>query len=65
MADDDDDEEVLKKMEGILTELREKEGWLEDAEAINQALVMKECNSYAELQEARKELINVRFICYL
>ncbi|KAL5537877.1 hypothetical protein UlMin_045656 [Ulmus minor] len=55
---DDGDEEVLKKVEGILQELREKEGELEDVEALNQALVIKERKSNDELQEARKELIN-------
>lgn len=56
---DDDDMEVMKKVEETLKELREKEGDLEDIEALNQTLIVKERKSNDELQEARKELINV------
>ena len=56
---DEDDIEVLKKMEASLKELREKEGELEDLEALNQTLIVRERKSNDELQEARKELINV------
>ncbi|XWS74963.1 hypothetical protein CRYUN_Cryun01aG0043900 [Craigia yunnanensis] len=55
---DEDDIEVLKKMEASLKELREKEGELEDLEALNQTLIVRERKSNDELQEARKELIN-------
>ncbi|XVE99578.1 hypothetical protein REPUB_Repub03eG0211500 [Reevesia pubescens] len=55
---DEDDIEVLKKMEASLKELREKEGELEDIEALNQTLIVRERKSNDELQEARKELIN-------
>lgn len=56
---DDDDIEILKKTESVLKELREKEGDLEDVEALNQTLIVRERKSNDELQEARKELINV------
>ncbi|KAK8629673.1 hypothetical protein V6N13_078506 [Hibiscus sabdariffa] len=55
---DADDIEVLEKMDASLKELREKEGELEDLEALNQTLIVRECKSNDELQEARKELIN-------
>ncbi|GFS37040.1 XH/XS domain-containing protein [Actinidia rufa] len=55
---DDGDLEVLKKVEGIHTMLREKEGDLEDLEALNQTLIVKERKSNDELQDARKELIS-------
>ncbi|XWS07751.1 hypothetical protein CRYUN_Cryun41cG0017500 [Craigia yunnanensis] len=55
---DEDDIEVLKKMEASLKELREKEGELEDLEALNQTLIVRERKSNDELQEAHKELIN-------
>ncbi|KAK3232145.1 hypothetical protein Dsin_004026 [Dipteronia sinensis] len=56
---DDGDAEVLEKMDTILKDLREKEGELEDLDALNQTLVVKERKSNDELQEARKELVNV------
>lgn len=62
--EDEDDAEILKNVDVLLSDLREKEGNLEDLEALNQALIVKEHNSNNELQEARKELINVlRDIC--
>lgn len=57
----DGDEEVMKKVEVILKDLREKEGESEDLEALNQTLIVKERKSNDELQDARKELINVSF----
>lgn len=56
---DDGDLEILKKMEENIKVLREKEGELEDLEALNQTLIVKERKSNDELQEARKELISV------
>lgn len=56
---DDGDLEVLKKLEDIHKMLKVKEGEYEDLEALNQALIMMECKSNDELQEARKELVNV------
>ena len=61
---DDGDLEVLKKVEGIHTMLREKEGDLEDLEALNQTLIVKERKSNDELQDARKELISVSLLYY-
>lgn len=55
---DDGDMEILKKMDSMLKVLREKEGELEDLEALNQTLIVKERKSNDELQEARKELIS-------
>lgn len=56
---DDGDAEVLKRMELIIENLREKEIEFEELETLNQALIVKERKSNDELQEARKELINV------
>ncbi|KAL6980545.1 hypothetical protein U1Q18_022188 [Sarracenia purpurea var. burkii] len=55
---DDGDLEVLKKVYGIHEMLREKEGDLEDLEALNRTLIVKERKSNDELQDARRELIN-------
>ncbi|KAH9766715.1 protein involved in de novo 2 [Citrus sinensis] len=55
---DDGDIEVLQKMETVLKDLREKEGELDDLEALNQTLIIRERKSNDELQDARKELIN-------
>ncbi|KAA8549275.1 hypothetical protein F0562_000959 [Nyssa sinensis] len=55
---EDGDMEVKNKIEKILEDLKEKEEELEDLEAFNQALAVKERNSNDELQEARKELID-------
>lgn len=56
---DDSDIEVLQKMDSIIKDLREKECELQDLDALNQTLVVKERKSNDELQDARKELINV------
>ncbi|XP_024990492.1 protein INVOLVED IN DE NOVO 2-like [Cynara cardunculus var. scolymus] len=53
----DDDLEVLKKIEDMHKNLKEKEEELEDLESLNQTLVVQERKSNDELQEARKELI--------
>ena len=54
------DMDMKIKMDEIQEELKEKEEELDDLEALNQALVVKERKSNDELQEARKELIGVR-----
>lgn len=59
MAGDEDNQEILNKVDGLLKNLREKEGELEDLEALNQTLIVKERKSNDELQDARKELVNV------
>ncbi|KAA8534199.1 hypothetical protein F0562_031607 [Nyssa sinensis] len=56
--EDDDDLEVLKKVEAMIKMLREKEGDLDDLEALNQTLIVQERKSNDELQEALKELIS-------
>lgn len=53
------DEEVLNKVELLLKALREKESELGDLETINQTLVVQERQRNDELQDARKELVNV------
>lgn len=55
---DDGDLEVLKKVEDILKDLKEKEEELDDLETLNQTLIVRERKSNDELQEARKELVN-------
>lgn len=55
---EDGNNEDKRKMESIKKDLQEKEEELEDIEALNQALIVKELKSNDELQEARKELIN-------
>ena len=53
------DEMMMKKMEEMKEELKEKMENLELVEETNQALLTKERQSTDELQEARKELISV------
>lgn len=53
------DPDAQKKMEGIERDLKEKEEELDNLEELNQMLIVKEQKSNDELQEARKELINV------
>ena len=53
------DVETQKRMDAIKEELMEKEEELEDLEQLTQALIVKERKCNDELQEARKELINV------
>ncbi|KAI3864494.1 hypothetical protein MKX03_011300, partial [Papaver bracteatum] len=45
------------KVNKLKEKLQEKEDELEDMEALNQALIIKERRTNDELQEARKELI--------
>lgn len=53
--------EVQEKMDAIITEIKEKEEEMDAVEALNQSLIVRERKSNDELQEARKELINVRY----
>ncbi|MED6173646.1 hypothetical protein PIB30_061602 [Stylosanthes scabra] len=55
--EEDDDGEVLKKVDDLHKDLREKEQSLQDIDALNQTLIVKERKSNEELQEARKELL--------
>ncbi|XP_078176544.1 factor of DNA methylation 5-like [Carex rostrata] len=54
----DEDSSVQAKMDELTTELNEKIDEMEDMEALNQTLVVKERKSNDELQEAKKELIS-------
>lgn len=56
---DDGDAEILKKVEAVMKDLKEKEDELDGVEALNQTLIVKERKSNDELQDARKELLNV------
>ena len=53
--------EVQEKMDAIIKEIKEKEQEMDAVEALNQSLIVRERKSNDELQEARKELINVRY----
>lgn len=55
--------EVQEKMNAIMKEIKEKEKEMGTMEALNQTLIVQERKSNDELQEARKELINVR--CFI
>lgn len=48
------------QIEDLVTELAEKADELHDMEILNQTLILKEHMSNDELQDARKELLNVR-----
>ncbi|KAI4299565.1 hypothetical protein L6164_033009 [Bauhinia variegata] len=54
----DGDAELLKKVEALNNDIRDKEQSLEHLEALSQTLIVKERMSNDELQEGRKELIN-------
>ncbi|GAB4833701.1 hypothetical protein Ancab_031948 [Ancistrocladus abbreviatus] len=56
--EEEGDVENSKKVDVLEKEMREKLEELENMEALNQALIIKERMSNDELQEARKELIN-------
>ncbi|KAL1205572.1 Factor of DNA methylation 5 [Cardamine amara subsp. amara] len=53
---DEDDEDVKKKMKEMNEELEEKCSELDDLHETNSALMLKEHESSAEIQEAREEL---------
>lgn len=55
----DDDLEVMKKIEGINNDLKEKVEEFEYFDTLNQTLIVQERKSNEELQGARKELIEV------
>ncbi|KAJ1692854.1 hypothetical protein LUZ63_009552 [Rhynchospora breviuscula] len=54
----EEDSTMQQKMEELTGELKEKIEEMEDIDALNQTLVVKERKSNDELQEARKELIS-------
>lgn len=61
----ENDLETLKKVDDVQKNLREREEELEYVESLNKTLVVQERKSNDELQEARKELIEVSlFLLY-
>ncbi|KAL2333251.1 hypothetical protein Fmac_014464 [Flemingia macrophylla] len=56
--EDDEDVEILKKVDTLHVELRDKEQSLQDLDALNQTLIIKERESNDELQEARQALVD-------
>ncbi|VVB11528.1 unnamed protein product [Arabis nemorensis] len=56
-GEDEDDEDVKKRMKDMIEELEEKRSELQDMEEMNSALMIKERESNDEIQEARGELI--------
>ena len=56
-----EDSESTKKISELSAELQDKMDELDAMESLNQTLVIKESKSNTEMQEARKELENVRF----
>lgn len=57
--ENDEDSKFKQKIDDTQKALQQKEEELEDVEALNQALVVQERKTNDELQEARKELVNV------
>jgi len=57
--EDDEDVEILKKVDNLQKDLRDKQQSLQDIDALNQALIVKERESNDELQEARQALVDV------
>jgi len=57
--EDDEDVEILKKVDNLQKDLRDKEQSLEDIESLNQTLIIKERKSNDELQDARQALVDV------
>jgi chromosome segregation ATPase len=52
-------EELRKKLDALMKDLRNKEDSLRKLEESNKRLIIKESNRNDELQHARKKLINV------
>ncbi|CDY37917.1 BnaA06g19000D [Brassica napus] len=55
----DGDAEIVKEVEEIYKGLTEKEEELADLDKFNQTLILRERRTNDELQEARKELVNI------
>ncbi|XP_010520107.1 PREDICTED: protein INVOLVED IN DE NOVO 2-like [Tarenaya hassleriana] len=55
----DDDVEVVKKVETMVSDLSEKERELADLDKFHQSLIVRERKINDELQDARKELISI------
>lgn len=54
---------IQKKMDGVNQEQADKDEEIENLESLNRVLIVKAQTSNNELQEARKELINVWIFC--
>ena len=57
--EDDEDAEILNKVDTLQKDLRDKEQSLQDLDALNQTLIIKKRESNDELQEARQALVDV------
>ncbi|CAJ1941947.1 unnamed protein product [Sphenostylis stenocarpa] len=55
---EDDDADLLKKVDTLQENLRDKEQLLQDLDELNRTLIIKERESNDELQEARHALVN-------
>ncbi|XP_010503501.1 PREDICTED: protein INVOLVED IN DE NOVO 2 [Camelina sativa] len=55
----DGDAEIVQKVETIYKDLNEKLEELSDLDKLNQTLILRERRTNDELQEARKELVNI------
>jgi hypothetical protein len=62
---DEEDDELLKKVDDLEMDLKEKEESLQDLHELNQTLIIYERKINDELQDARKELINVSFFFFI
>ena len=50
----------MKEMDETVEKVKEKEAKIVDLEERHRALIVRECKSNGEMQEARLEIINVR-----
>ncbi|CAA7056428.1 unnamed protein product [Microthlaspi erraticum] len=55
----DGDDKIVKEVEGIYRGLTEKEEELAELDKFNQTLILRERRTNDELQDARKELVNI------
>lgn len=58
----DEDMEMKKKIDEVEEDLKEKEEELDHIDSLNQTLIVKDRRTNDELQDARKELINVSYL---
>ncbi|XP_055831162.1 factor of DNA methylation 4-like isoform X2 [Solanum dulcamara] len=62
LMNEEGDLEAKKKLQSIQEEIKESEEELDSLETLNQTLIIKERLTNDEVQEARKELINIYFL---
>lgn len=65
LMNEEGDLESKKKLQTIQEEIKESEEELDSLETLNQTLIIKERLTNDEVQEARKELINVSIYTFL